>query len=277
MDPPQWVSPDFHPFPGQAKIALDRSSTTAGQAKPAMPSAPNGERAGDPAAPLAQNSPTGLANPERMQNQLLETRLQSIENKLSSLANAQPHNFHSSDTLHDGSTRATPHASSDRVPAPSERITPLPHDDVVDGMGTVSLRDSADEEEYFAQLFLLLERYLEGTPYSSLAWTFHSLSVKAAYQLGVHFTGPRHLTRVEREVRRRVWYLCAMNDCWLSATYGRPALIPLSHVKQEPSSHVPFSIVSADVTVSSLAFFDATMLALCPSIGDVHLTKPLVH
>lgn len=87
-----------------------------------------------------------------MQNQLLERRLQSIEEKLSSLANAQSHNSHSSNTLHDESTRVTPHASSGRVSGLSGRITPLPHDDVVDGMGTVSLRDSVDEEEYFGRV-----------------------------------------------------------------------------------------------------------------------------
>lgn len=62
------------------------------------------------------------------------------------------------------------------------------------------------------QLFLLMEIYLQGTTYSSLAWTFHSLSVKGAYQLGLHFMGSTHLSPLDREVRRRLWYLCVMND-----------------------------------------------------------------
>jgi hypothetical protein len=46
---------------------------------------------------------------------------------------------------------------------------------------------------------------------------------------------------------------------FLSVTYGRPPLIPLSHVRIEASSYLPFSNVSSGITVSSLAYFDAMM------------------
>jgi hypothetical protein len=62
------------------------------------------------------------------------------------------------------------------------------------------------------QLFFLMSSYLQGTTHSSLAWTFHGLAVKGAYQLGLHFMGSTNLSHLDREVRRRLWYLCAMND-----------------------------------------------------------------
>jgi hypothetical protein len=62
------------------------------------------------------------------------------------------------------------------------------------------------------QLFLLMEIYLEGTTSSSLAWTFHGLTVKGVYQLGIHSTGSKNHSYLEREIRRRLWYSCVMND-----------------------------------------------------------------
>ncbi|KAJ5094815.1 Zn(II)2Cys6 transcription factor [Penicillium angulare] len=104
-----------------------------------------------------------------------------------------------------------------------------------------------------------MEAYLEGTTSSSLAWTLHGLAVKGAYQLGLHVMSSRSLSATDREVRRRSWYWCVMNDRFLSVTYGRPPLIPLSHVRVEASPYLPFSSVSSQTTVSSLAYFDATM------------------
>ena len=62
------------------------------------------------------------------------------------------------------------------------------------------------------QLFCLMVIYLEGTRYSSLAWTFHGLAVKGGYQLGLHFAGSKNHTPLAREVRRRLWYWCVIND-----------------------------------------------------------------
>lgn len=62
------------------------------------------------------------------------------------------------------------------------------------------------------QLFLLIEVYLEGTAFSSLAWTFHSLAVKGSYQLGIHSAGSKNESYLDREIRRRLWYCCVMND-----------------------------------------------------------------
>lgn len=63
------------------------------------------------------------------------------------------------------------------------------------------------------QLYLLMEAYLEGTPSSSMTWTFHSLAVKGAYQLGLHVVdGSANLPELDQEIRKRLWYWCVMND-----------------------------------------------------------------
>lgn len=66
------------------------------------------------------------------------------------------------------------------------------------------------------QLFLLMEAYLEGTTSSSLAWTLHGLAVKGAYQLGLHVVDSKSMSQTDREVRRRSWYWCVMNDRYVS-------------------------------------------------------------
>jgi hypothetical protein len=66
------------------------------------------------------------------------------------------------------------------------------------------------------QLFLLMEEYLEGTASSSLAWTLHGQAVKGAYQLGLHLTDSKSMSKIDREVRRRSWYWCVMNDRYVS-------------------------------------------------------------
>jgi hypothetical protein len=75
-----------------------------------------------------------------------------------------------------------------------------------------NLRYATRQLMEIVQLFLLMEIYLEGTPASSLAWTFHSLAVKGSYQLGLHLSGSSRLSEVERECRRRLWYWCITND-----------------------------------------------------------------
>ncbi|KAK6823381.1 hypothetical protein RU639_005836 [Aspergillus parasiticus] len=110
------------------------------------------------------------------------------------------------------------------------------------------------------QLYLLMVTYLEGTSSSSMTWTFHSLAVKGAYQLGLHTVGgSRNLPDLDQEIRRRLWYWCVTNDRLLSVRYGRPPLIQLSHVRLEASLHLPFSNISSITTAASLGFFNANI------------------
>ncbi|KAI9370114.1 putative Zn(II)2Cys6 transcription factor [Aspergillus egyptiacus] len=102
------------------------------------------------------------------------------------------------------------------------------------------------------QLFLLMETYSEGTPSASLTWTFHGLAVKGAYQLGLHVVGLKGESELDREIRARLWYWCVMNDRLLSVRYGRPPLIPLSHVRLGADLQMPFSNVSRPTTQASL-------------------------
>lgn len=63
------------------------------------------------------------------------------------------------------------------------------------------------------QLLLLMTAYVSGTQRAIQTWTIHSLSVKAAMQMGLHSPeASRKLPLLEREMRKRAWFSCVMND-----------------------------------------------------------------
>ncbi|KAK1783149.1 fungal-specific transcription factor domain-containing protein [Copromyces sp. CBS 386.78] len=111
------------------------------------------------------------------------------------------------------------------------------------------------------QLLCLMIEYLHGSSQSAQLWTLHSLAVKAALQIGLHSAdASRHLTLLEREMRKRTWFLIVMNDNNLSAKFGRPMTIPPSLQKrldppQDISEYFPTIYASRSVTATSVDAF----------------------
>ena len=63
-------------------------------------------------------------------------------------------------------------------------------------------------------------QYLQGTQKSIEAWVVHGLAVKAALQLGLHSSeASKGLSSLDREVRKRVWYGCVVNDRYVLDTF----------------------------------------------------------
>ncbi|KAF2496525.1 hypothetical protein BU16DRAFT_607099 [Lophium mytilinum] len=82
------------------------------------------------------------------------------------------------------------------------------------------------------QLLLLMSQYLQGTERSIETWNIHGLTVKSAYQLGLHSRDAlKQYPPLEREIRKRTWFGCVVLDRTLSMTMGRPASIPENYVK----------------------------------------------
>ncbi|KAF2801517.1 uncharacterized protein BDZ99DRAFT_492508 [Mytilinidion resinicola] len=82
------------------------------------------------------------------------------------------------------------------------------------------------------QFLLLMSQYLQGTERSIETWNVHGLTVKAAYQLGLHSRDAlNQYPPLEREIRKRTWFGCVVLDRTLSMTMGRPASIPENFVK----------------------------------------------
>ncbi|KAK3337916.1 fungal-specific transcription factor domain-containing protein [Neurospora tetraspora] len=111
------------------------------------------------------------------------------------------------------------------------------------------------------QLLGLMIEYLHGSSQSAQLWTLHSLAVKAALQIGLHSAdASRHLTLLEREMRKRTWFLIVMNDNNLSAKFGRPMTIPPSLQKrldppQDISDIFPTIYASRSVIATSVDAF----------------------
>jgi hypothetical protein len=63
------------------------------------------------------------------------------------------------------------------------------------------------------QFLVLMETYLQGSQRSVQTWTFHGITVEAAFQAGLHSTQTlAGLPMSEQEMRKRTWYCCVMND-----------------------------------------------------------------
>ncbi|KIY00691.1 uncharacterized protein Z520_03356 [Fonsecaea multimorphosa CBS 102226] len=76
------------------------------------------------------------------------------------------------------------------------------------------------------QCLLLIAQYCQGTQRPDEAWHLHGLAVRAAIQLGLHWTHTyTHLKPLECELRKRTWFGCVILDRMLSMTLGRPCTI----------------------------------------------------
>ncbi|GAD97031.1 putative P450 monooxygenase [Paecilomyces variotii No. 5] len=110
---------------------------------------------------------------------------------------------------------------------------------------------------------ILLEQYLQGTQRSAQTWITHSLAAKVALQLGLHSSeASRRFTPIEREVRKRTWYICVILDRSLSMTFGRPLAISESQVKLElpqPYSSIAPSSSGRGLDDLSVSFFNSTI------------------
>lgn len=135
---------------------------------------------------------------------------------------------------------------------------------------------------WIVQLLCLINSYLQGSPHSSQAWTFHALAVKAAMQLGLHSAeASTQLPLLECEMRRRTWYWCVINDAWvkayttkhlpsltviysiLSVKFGRPPFVSRSltavELPKDINSVFPASNRSAAAIATSVAYYRALM------------------
>jgi hypothetical protein len=112
------------------------------------------------------------------------------------------------------------------------------------------------------QYLLILGQYLQGSQQTMKAWTTNGIAIKAAMQLGLHSTeAVKGLPRIEREVRKRVWFTCVMLDRNQSMTFGRPPIVPDRYVRLPPAQ--PFSLQPDKIEEDSIDFFNQTTYGSC--------------
>ncbi|CZR66991.1 related to C6 transcription factor [Phialocephala subalpina] len=114
------------------------------------------------------------------------------------------------------------------------------------------------------QFLLVMGQYLQGTQKSVQAWSIHGLTVKAAFQLGLHSAAAaKRFSPFEQEIRKRTWYGCVVLDRTLSMTFGRPANIPDEYVRLDLPKLLESDISNIpdedSVTTNSITFFNNTI------------------
>ncbi|OAL28391.1 hypothetical protein AYO22_02845 [Fonsecaea multimorphosa] len=113
------------------------------------------------------------------------------------------------------------------------------------------------------QYFLLLMQYLQATQSSVQTSNSLGLAVSTAMRIGLHSPqASATFPPLEREMRKRTWFMCIIMDRTLSMTLGRPATIPHNYVRiQYPAPIEPAPAIDK-LTEYSMAVFIATMYVL---------------
>ncbi|KAF4589138.1 C6 transcription factor [Ophiocordyceps camponoti-floridani] len=84
------------------------------------------------------------------------------------------------------------------------------------------------------QALLLTGRFQQNTQRSMESWAPHYMSVRVAYQLGIHAPASyKQLGVHDKELRSRLWFAVVNQDRVLTANLARPSLVPQQHVRPE--------------------------------------------
>ena len=84
---------------------------------------------------------------------------------------------------------------------------------------------------YMVQALALLATYLHKQDRPNTAWNYLGLATRIAISLGLHKEFPQwNISPLQREIRRRVWWMLYMFDNGASMMFGRPVLLPARDV-----------------------------------------------
>ncbi|KAF2020169.1 hypothetical protein BU24DRAFT_489985 [Aaosphaeria arxii CBS 175.79] len=134
-------------------------------------------------------------------------------------------------------------------------------------LDTLTIRKTSVE---LVQIFLLLTIFQQNHQRSVSSWTYHALSVKAAFQLGLHAPSSYRASNEEdKEQRKCIWFGVILQDRILTLSLGRPAMIPEHYNRIEAIR--PFSITNQPQSpdcVDNVQFF-CHKVSLCSIIYEV--------
>ena len=125
------------------------------------------------------------------------------------------------------------------------------------------------------QCFLLMSQYRQGTQHFDRVWDLHGMTLKTAWQLGLHCkTNSSSISALEVETRKRTFFGCLLLDRTLAMTFGRPPILPNHYFTMEmPMSKsletmMPSSEVASSSTPDTVCLFTAT-IELYLLLGDI--------
>ncbi|KAF3074579.1 hypothetical protein CFAM422_003190 [Trichoderma lentiforme] len=87
------------------------------------------------------------------------------------------------------------------------------------------------------QFLLLTSLYLQSTSHAHRCWNTVGLAIRAAQGLGLHIddeSSPCPPSRLETEMKRRIWHICVTLDRVLAMTFGRPTMTSHKWTVQVP-------------------------------------------
>ena len=125
------------------------------------------------------------------------------------------------------------------------------------------------------QCFLLMSQYQQGTQHFDRVWDLHGMTLKPAWQLGLHCKiDSSSISALEVETRKRTFFGCLLLDRTLAMTFGRPPILPNHYftmelpVSKSLEAFVPSREVVSSSAPDTVCLFTAT-IQLYLLVGDI--------
>lgn len=109
----------------------------------------------------------------------------------------------------------------------------------------IDITDCRDIISLQAILFMIL--FLQASASLSTCYSYIGIALRSALRMGMHRNIPGNFTLIEREVRRRVFWIIRKMDTYVSALLGFPQMLSSDDIDQELPLEVPDECITKDL------------------------------
>ncbi|KAH8815871.1 fungal-specific transcription factor domain-containing protein [Xylogone sp. PMI_703] len=113
------------------------------------------------------------------------------------------------------------------------------------GRQMIDITDCRDIVSLQALLFMIL--FLQSSANLSTCYSYIGIALRSALRMGMHRNIPGNFTLIEREVRRRVFWIIRKMDTYVSALLGFPQMLSSDDIDQELPLEVADECITKEV------------------------------
>lgn len=108
----------------------------------------------------------------------------------------------------------------------------------------MDITDCRDIVSLQAVLFMIL--FLQSSANLSTCYSYIGIALRSALRMGMHRNVPGQFTPIERETRRRVFYIVRKMDTYVSALLGFPQMLSSDDIDQDLPLEVDDEYITKD-------------------------------
>lgn len=112
----------------------------------------------------------------------------------------------------------------------------------------IDITDCRDLTSLHTVCFMIL--FLQSSAKLSVCYSYIGIALRAALRLGLHRSVAANFTPIERELRKRTFWLIRKMDTYVSALLGLPQLLGEEDIDQELPAEIDDEFIQADAMLS---------------------------